>query len=141
MVFIWNFISVFVGLLFGIGFGIGLFLIADKLILEIRDDDPNNEFINSDGFKYVMKLMMPIGIVIGSSILIGPLFAWGYEYLQNFEAIIGLDPRIFFVIAILAFSFLLDLAVFVTKTPFPIFKLATNTWMFLTLGLLLHLLS
>ena len=141
MVFIWNFISIFVGLLFGLGFGIGLFLIADKLILEMQQDDPDDEFINSDGFKYVMKLIMPIGIVIGSTVLIGPLFAGGYEYLQSFDVILGLDPKIFFVIAILAFSLLLDLAVFVTKTPFPIFKLVSNTWMFLTLGLLLHLIS
>lgn len=140
MVFIWNSISIFVGLLFGLGFGIGMFLIADKLIVEMQGDDPDNEFINSDGFKYLMKLIMPAGIVIGSTILIGPLFAGGYEYLQNFEVILGLDPRTFFVVAILAISLLLDLAVFVSKTPFPIFKLAANTWMFLTLGLLLYLL-
>jgi hypothetical protein len=129
------------GLLFGLGFGIGLFLIADKLILEMQEDDPDNELINSDGFKYLMKLIMPIGIVIGSTILIGPLFTWGYEYLKNFDVILGLDPTIFFVAAILALSLLLDLAVIVTKTPFPIFKLVSNTWMFLTLGLFLHLLS
>ncbi|MFX1515402.1 MAG: hypothetical protein ACFFC6_03775 [Promethearchaeota archaeon] len=141
MVFIWNLISVFVGLLFGLGFGIGLFFIADNLIFEIQNDDPDDEFINSDAFEHLMKLIMPVGIVIGSTIFIGPLFAWGYEYIQNFETILGLDPRIFFVVAILAFSLILDLAVFITKTPFPIFKLVTNTWMFLTLGLLLHLLS
>ena len=139
--FIWNFVSVFVGLLFGLGFGIGLFFIADKLILEMQQDDPDSEFINSDGFKYLMKLIMPVCIVIGSVILIGPLFTWGYEYIQSFETILGLDPRTFYVVAILALSLLLDLAVFVTKTPFPIFKLVANTWMFLTLGLLLHLLS
>lgn len=141
MVFIWNLISVFVGLLFGLGFGTGLFCIADNLILEMQNEDPDDEFINSDAFKHLMKLIMPVGIVIGSTIFIGPLFAWGYEYIQNFEAILGLDPRIFFVVAILAFSLVLDLAVFITKTPFPIFKLVTNTWMFVTLGLLLHLLS
>lgn len=141
MVFLWNFISIFIGLLFGIGFGLGMLLIADKLILEMQIYDPDDEFINSDSFKYLMKLVVPVGIVIGSTLLIGPLFTGGYDYLQSYEVILGLDPRIFFVIVILTLSLLLDFAVFVTKTPFPLFKLAANTWMFQTLGLLPHLLS
>ena len=138
MIFLWEIKPIIVGLLFGLGFGVGLFLIAEKLIVDMREDDPDDEFINSDGFIYLMKYIMPIAIILGSIVLIGPLFGWGYNHILTYEEILGLDPRIFYVLVLLAFSVILDLAVFISKTPFPLFKLAANTWMFLTLGLLLH---
>lgn len=139
MIFLWNIKTIFVGFLFGIGMALGLFLIAEKLIVEMQLDDPDDEFINSDSFKYLMKYIMPLVIIIGSSIVIGPIFVWGYNYLMDSEVVLGLDSQIFYILAILAFSLILDIAVFASRTPFPLFKLAANTWMFLILGLFLHL--
>ena len=139
MILIWNFQSIIIGLLFGIGFSASFFFIAEDLILSMRQDDPNDEFINSEMFKMLMKYIMPIIIIFGSGLIVGPFFTWGYEQTLLQESILGMDPGFFFMISILIFSLVLDFAIFITKTPFPTFKLVANTWMFLTLGLLLHL--
>jgi hypothetical protein len=139
MIFVWNFQSIIIGLLFGIGFSIIFFFIAEDLIHDMRQDDPNDEFINSEMFKLLMKYIMPIIIVLGSGLIVGPFFTWGYNQILLQESIFGMDPGFIFMISILSLSLLLNIAIFITKTPFPTFKLAANTWMFLTLGLLLHL--
>ena len=57
MIFLWNIKTIFVGFLFGIGMALGLFLIAEKLIVEMQLDDPDDEFINSDSFKYLLEII------------------------------------------------------------------------------------
>ena len=105
----------------------------------MREDDPDDEFINSEMFKLLMNYLMPIIIILGSGLIVGPLFTWGYEQILLQESILGMDPGFIFMIGVLIFSLVLDLAIYITKTPFPTCKLVANTWMFLTLGLLLHL--
>ncbi|MFX0015085.1 MAG: hypothetical protein ACFFB2_08180 [Promethearchaeota archaeon] len=140
MILIWNFQSIITGILFGIGLAGGLFFIAEPLVQNMQQEDPDDEFINSKMFMLLMKYLMPILIVIGSGLIIGPIFTWGYKQVLLQESILGFEPGLAFVLGVLVFSFVLDLLVFLTKTPFPFFKLIANTWMFLTLGLLLHLL-
>ncbi len=140
MIFLWNIKSIIVGILFGVGLGGGFFLIAEQFIADIRLDDPNDEFINSEPFMLLMKYGAPLFILISSAILIGPLFAWINEQFILRDFIFGVNSGLAFILSVLLFSLFLDLAVLVTRTPFPIFKLLANTWMFIIFGVLLHFL-
>ncbi len=136
-----NIQNIISGLLFGIVFGGGLFTIADELIASMRMESPDDESLNSEWFHLLMKYLMPIAIFTLSGILIGPLFGGILKYVNQQGLIFGLDPTLVYIGMIFTISMLLNVAVFLTKTPFPTWKLISNTWMFLSLGLLLSILN
>ncbi|MFX0086782.1 MAG: hypothetical protein ACFFAU_14010 [Candidatus Hodarchaeota archaeon] len=141
MILIWNLESILTGIILGIGLAIGFIFITEDLIASMREEDPNEAFINSEYFTILMKSVIPLSMVFVSGFILGPLFSGIHEQFILQENIFGLNPTFVYIFVILALSILLDVAVFVTKTPFPIVKLFLNTWTFITLGLLLHFLS
>ena len=140
MIFIWNFDSIIVGFIFGIAMAIGLNYISDDLVTEMREESPDDEIINSVIFYNMFKYFIPLLLVIGFTLLIGPFFTWFYEQVLFQESIFDLDPKLVYIGSILLLSLLLDIAVILTRTPYPSLKLIANSWMFLTFGLLLPVL-
>ncbi|WP_455141418.1 hypothetical protein [Candidatus Hodarchaeum mangrovi] len=140
MIFIWNLNSIIVGFLFGLVMAIGLGYISDELVTEMREESPNDELINSVLFYSLFKYLLPLLLVIGFALLIGPFFTWFYEQILLQESIFGLNPKLVYIGGFLLFSLLLDFAVFLTRTPYPLMKLIANSWMFLMFGLLIPVL-
>lgn len=140
MIFIWNLNSIIVGFLFGLVMAIGLGYISDELVTEMREESPNDELINSVLFYSLFKYLLPLLLVIGFTLLIGPFFTWFYEQILLQESIFGLNPKLVYIGGFLLFSLLLDFAVFLTRTPYPLMKLIANSWMFLMFGLLIPVL-
>ena len=140
MIFIWNLNSIIVGFLFGLVMAIGLNYISDELVTEMREESPDDEIINSVIFYNIFKYFLPLLLVIGFALLLGPFFTWFYKQVLLQESIFGLNPKLVYIGSFLLFSLLLDIAVILTRTPYPLLKLIANSWMFLTFGLLLPVL-
>ncbi|MHA1227367.1 MAG: hypothetical protein ACTSR2_14935 [Candidatus Hodarchaeales archaeon] len=133
--------AIFSGVLFGLLVGGGLFIISDEIVLSVRKDNPDEEFINSQAFVMLLKYFAPIGIVLGAGLIVGPIFAGIRSQFLLKETIFGSEPALAYIVTIFILAMTLNVAVLITKTPYPLFKLISNTWMFITLGLILDLIS
>ena len=136
MVLLWNVQSIIIGFIFGLGVGIGFFFIAGDLITEARENDPDNVFTNSIFFDFLMKYFCPAIIVISLTFMLGPLFVGGYSYLKEQEIIFNLDPKLVYIVGVLIITLLLDVIIIVTKISYPEYRIYSNIWMFITLGIL-----
>ncbi len=67
--------------------------------------------------------------------------AFSSNSIVSFLYVLGFESRTVYIALALLVSVLLDVAVFVTGTPFPLEKLGMNTWAFITLGLMMALWS
>lgn len=141
MVIIWSLKAALSGLLFGFVFATGMFLIAEKLVASMLEDEPNDEFLNSEIALPLFKYGIPVMILFGSIVVVGPVFAVLRESVISKESFFGLQAETAWLVAVFVFAMFLNVLVFVTRTPFPWVKVVANTNVFVSFGLLLHLLS
>ena len=136
MVSLWNVESIQISLVFGIGVAIGWFFIAGDVITEARENDPDNVFQNTKIFEYLMTFFVPIVIALATTLIVGPVFIAGYSYLKTQEIIFNLNPKLVYIVLVLIIALILDVVIIVSKITFPEYRIHSNTWMFLTLGVL-----
>ncbi|TXT53757.1 MAG: membrane protein of unknown function [Candidatus Thorarchaeota archaeon] len=140
MVLVFNTNSLVAGLAWGLVIALVFSLIADGMIADMRADEPDDEFLNSETASMLFKFGIPIFMVVFGLLLIGPIAGFIFQTMTAQATILGLDSKVAYWLLALVISLLLDVAVFVTGTPYPMEKIIMNTWTFVSLGLLLSLL-
>ncbi len=140
MVLTFSSTTLLAGLVYGVVIGLVFAFIAQPVLDDVRSNDPDDETVNSEAFAIFMKLGLPLIIGIAGTLVLGPLCGSIHQFFMNQETILGQNPSIMYILSMLILTLLLDVAVFVTGTPFPTEKLFMNTWSFVSLGLIIGLL-
>ncbi|MBD3404863.1 MAG: hypothetical protein GF411_01855 [Candidatus Lokiarchaeota archaeon] len=140
MVLVFKTNTLIAGLAWGLVIALIFSFMADGMIADMRADEPDDEFLNSENARLLFKFGIPIFMIVFGLLLIGPIAGFIYQTMTAQTTILGIDSKLAYWALALVISLLLDIAVFVTGTPYPVEKLVMNTWTFLSLGILLSLL-